>query len=197
MNQRHCENHECINPQFTCSTCWQWMKEQKEAAETDRNEWTRRAADAEIERAKYARDYYATKDRLLAHDRHWRAVAEELGVTCGGVDVPVTDPKSTAGACIAAIRGLGQRIKRIEGRLLLLTGRQARLICDAHVDDILGEPEREEALALSNPKLLEAYYALHRYSVGAHEAIKGKDEELFNGRIQAPTPEMIHKKERR
>ena len=41
---------------------------------------------------------------LSQHSTHWRAVAAALGgISCGGVDVPVTDPTGTAGSIIAGI----------------------------------------------------------------------------------------------
>lgn len=42
---------------------------------------------------------------LASHDIHWRAVANALGgICCGGVDVPVSEPTSTGGAIVAAIK---------------------------------------------------------------------------------------------
>jgi hypothetical protein len=42
---------------------------------------------------------------LAQHDAHWQAIGAALGVTCGGVDVPVDTPGGNAAVIIAATRG--------------------------------------------------------------------------------------------
>lgn len=52
----------------------------------------------------------------------------------------------------------------------MITPQQASLILEAH--DIFQVLESEEEVALledNNPELLEAYFALHRFSVGARD----------------------------
>lgn len=57
--------------------------------------------------------------KLLAqHDLHWGAVAAALGgICCGGVDGPVSEPNSTGGTIVAAIKAL--RGEKLELRIAL------------------------------------------------------------------------------
>lgn len=62
----------------------------------------------------------ALHSRLRQHDSHWRAVADELGgLSCGGVDVSVDDPTSTAGAIVKAVHKL--TAERDEARHVVAT----------------------------------------------------------------------------
>lgn len=58
----------------------------------------------------------------------------------------------------------------------MLTKEQAVMLCDAHeVYSMLEDEEEIELLEANNPELLEAYYALHRLSVGAETVTNGGD----------------------
>lgn len=68
---------------------------------------------------------------IRQHNIHWEAVAAALGgISCGGVDVPVSEPNSTAGAIVSAIQKISaerDKLRDMEQQYTQRLGEMARL----------------------------------------------------------------------